>query len=92
MPASVATVIMVVASIAAAGFNDAAREQSTSEHQRDYRNGFATHCFLTSIAMLVAVRGRIPALLPPLMLLLRLGLMLTLTRLPTMLPAAWTAP
>jgi hypothetical protein len=88
----------MVMSVATARLNDATREHPTSEHQRDHRDDFDAHKFLSSIAMLEAIRRRIPALLPPLMFLptpmLRpaLTLQLTLTRLPTMFPAARTAP
>jgi hypothetical protein len=68
--------------------DDATRQQPTSKHQRDYRDEFDTHDFLTSIPMLVAIRGRIPALFQPLMLLPALMLPLAFTRLAT----ARTAP
>jgi hypothetical protein len=92
--ASVVVVIIVVVPMATARLDNAPREQPTSKQQRDDRDEFDTHDFLTSIPMLVAIRGRIPALFQPLMLLpapmLRPALTLPLAF--TRLPTARTAP
>jgi hypothetical protein len=56
LSASVAVVIIVAVSIATTRLDDAARKQPTSEHQRDHCDEFDTHGFLSSVAMLVAIR------------------------------------
>jgi hypothetical protein len=93
-------VVMVVMPIAAARFNDAAREQPTSEHQCDHRDEIDAHSFLPSMAVLIAVcrSRRIPALCRPLMfrrtIMLRPALMLLLafTRFPPLFLTAVTTP
>lgn len=93
--ASVAVVIVgVVVSVATARLNDTAGEHATGKQQPDHRDEFYPHGFLSSIAMLVAICGRIPALLPPLMFFPTpmLSPALMLTHLSPVFPAARTAP
>jgi hypothetical protein len=90
---SVAIGMVVAAPVATAGVNDAARNHSASQQQRDHRDEFEAHGCRSSITVLVAIgwSRRISAIFQPPMLRPTVAFLLTFSYLSTVFRATRTA-